>query len=118
LTLWESFIRTSLPVTALFVHLSTPPLEVIRKSRIDKAEKDNHNTKSKTRVESSAQSHGVLAPPGVVAVLDEIVEDVADKYPDRKVEACGGRDPGHGAEDDRKVHLAEDTRTMLSTVEP
>ena len=97
-----------MPVATLLVYFSTPPLEILRKARINEAEKDNHNTKCKTGIESRTQSHGILAPPSVVAVFDNIIEDIADEHPDREVETrCRGY-PRHGAKDDREVDLAQD----------
>lgn len=118
LALRHSIIRASLPVASLLVHLGAPPLEVLGDAGVDEAEKDNDDAKGKARVESGAESHGVLAPPGVMAVLDDVVEDVADEYPDGKVETCRGRDPRHGAKDDGEVDLAEDALALTSAVEP
>ena len=111
-------IRTSLPVAALFINLSPPPVKAAHPARVEEAEEDNDDAKSEAGVESSTERHGILAPPGVGATLDEIVEDVADKGPDGEVKSRGGRDPRHGAKDDGQIHLADDAVLAAAGIQP
>lgn len=110
--------RASLPVAALLVHLGAPPAETLHPAGIYEDEEDNDDAEREARVEGGAEGHGVLAPPGVCAALDEVVEEEADEGPDGEVEARGGRDPAHGAEDDGEVDLAEEAVLLMAGVEP
>lgn len=112
----DIIICTSLPVAALLVDLGAPPAEALHPAGVDEAEEDDHDAKGEAGVESRAEGHGVFAPPGVVAVLDEVVKDVADDDPDGEVKACGWRDPGHGAKDDWEVDFAEDAVAATTAV--
>lgn len=118
LALWNRSIATCLPIAALLVHFCTPPLEVLHPPGVQEAEEDDDNAKGQTRVESSAEGHGVLAPPGVCAPFDQVVEDVADDGPDGEVEARGGGDPRHCAEYDGQVDLADDAAALVTRVQP
>lgn len=111
-------IGTSLPVTALFIDLSAPPLETLHQAGVNEAKENNDDTKREARVKGGAERHGVFAPPSIVAVLDEVVEDITYDNPHGKVEAGGRRNPGHGAKDDGKIDLAEDAATMTPAIEP
>ena len=102
----------------MFVNLSTPPFEASHPSRIYEAEKDKNNAKSKTRVESGTQSHGVLRPPGVGTSFDMIVENIADHGPDREIETSRRRYPRHSTENDREVDFADETVPLVAAIQP
>lgn len=110
--------RTGLPVAALLVDLGAPPAEALHPAGVYEDEEDNDDTESEARVEGGAEGHSVLAPPGVCAALDEVVEEEADEGPDGEVEPRGGRDPAHGAKDDGQVDLADEAVLLAAAVEP
>lgn len=107
-----------LPVTTLLIDLGSPPREAIHPARVDEPEEDDDNAERQTGVERRAQRHGVLGPPGVGAVLDLVVEDVAHQGPDGEVEARGRGDPAQRAKEDREVDLADDAVLLVAPVEP
>lgn len=117
LPLLNCIIRTSLPITPLLVDFCSPPAEALHPPGINEAKEDNDDTESETRVESCAERHSVFAPPGVVAVLDNVIEDVTNNDPDREVEACRGRNPRHSTENDWQVDLPEDALAAVPAIE-
>lgn len=102
----------------MLVDLGAPPAKVLHPPGVYEDEEDNDDAKGQARVERGAEGHGVLAPPGVCAALDEVVEEEADEGPDGEVEPRGGGDPAHGAEDDGQVDLAEEAVLLAAAVEP
>lgn len=111
-------VAAGLPITAMFVHFCPPPFEILHPAWIEEAEKDDNDAKGQARVECRAQRHGVFAPPGRGAPLQDVVEDVADEGPDGEVEPRGRRDPGHGAKDHGQVDLADDAALLVAGVQP
>lgn len=118
LALGDGLVGAGLPVAALLIDFGPPPLEAVHPARVYEAEEDDDDAKRQAGIEGGAERHGVLAPPSGVPVLDEVVEDVADNDPDGEVEPRGGRDPGHGAEDDGEVDLAEEALATATAVQP
>lgn len=111
-------VRAGLPVASLLVDFGAPPAEILHPPRIYKDEEDDDDAKGQAGVQRGAERHGVLAPPGVGAALDEVVEEEADEGPDGEVEPRGGGDPAHGTEDDGQVDFAEETVFLVAAVEP
>lgn len=111
-------VRASLPVASLLIHLGAPPAKVLHPPGIYKDEEDNDDAKGQAGIERGAECHGVLAPPGVGAALDEVVEEEADEGPDGEVEPRGGGDPAHGAEDDGQVDFSDEAVLLVAAVEP
>lgn len=102
----------------MLVHFRPPPAESFHEARVYEPEEDDDDAKRQPGVQGRAECHGVFGPPGARAALDPVVEDVADQGPDGEVEAGGGGDPGHGAEDDGEVDLADEAVLLAAGVEP
>lgn len=111
-------IRTSLPIAALLIYFSSPPLKAIHEAREHESKKHNHESERQPGVQSRAQRHGVLCPPGWSSLADNKVENVTDERPHGEVEAGSRWDPAEATEEHWEVDLADNAASALACVQP
>lgn len=89
---------------------------MLHPARVQEPKEYNNDSEREARIERRAESHGVFAPPGIGAALDDIVEEIANNGPYREIKPRGRGNPGHGAKYDGEVHFSEDTAALVASV--
>ena len=92
----------------LLVNFCTPPLEVAHPAWIHDTEKDDDYTKRKSGIQSCAEHHIVLFPPGISPILDLVVEQVTHHGPDGEVESGSWGYPTQATENNCEIDFAKD----------
>lgn len=114
----NDLVRTRIPITPPLIDLRPPPLKPIHPARKYESKEYHHQSKCKSRIQCSAQSHRVFRPPSRRSASYHIIEYVTYERPNREVETSSRRDPGQRAEEDREVDLADDIAFTVACVEP